>query len=65
MIMARQVVTDTNSAPVVEIFIWLCLVFVILTVITRLGIKLRVVRKTGLDDVVIAISVVSLLSREI
>jgi hypothetical protein len=57
--MVRQTVTANNQAPVVEIFIWLTLVFSILTVITRLSIKMRVVHKTGVDDIAIAISLVS------
>ena len=60
--MSRVTITNDNLAPLIEIFIWFCLVISALTVVVRVIIKLKVVRKIGLDDHLIAISLVLLLS---
>ncbi|MCJ1354572.1 MAG: hypothetical protein MMC33_004561 [Icmadophila ericetorum] len=54
--MAREFISSTNFAPLVEIFIWLGLTTSILTVFVRIGIKWKVIRKIGYDDYLIVSS---------
>ena len=56
--MARAVITDNNLTPLVEIFIWFCLIVIVLVVLIRLAIKLFVIHRLNLDDIFIVISLV-------
>ena len=56
--MARQVISGTNHSPLIDIFTWFGLTISILTVIARVVIKLKVVKRVGCDDYLIAASLV-------
>lgn len=56
--MTRNTITDDSLAPLIEIFIWVCLVISILASIVRVAIKIQVIRKIGLDGYLIAVSLV-------
>ena len=56
--MSRVAITDDNKSPLVEIFIWFCLVTSILTVLIRLIIKRYVLQRFSLDDILILVSLV-------
>ena len=56
--MSRRVISDTDLSPLIDIFIWFCLTVSILTVIARVVIKLKVLKRVGADDYLIAASLV-------
>ena len=56
--MSRVAITIDNKSALIEIFIWLCLVSSILTVLIRLIIKRYVLQKFNLDDILVLASLV-------
>ena len=56
--MPRQVISKNNLSPLIEIIIWFALTVSILTVIVRVVIKLRVLKRVDYDDYFIAASLV-------
>ena len=56
--MARPAITKDNLSPLVEIVIWFCLVFAILTALVRFLTKRYVLHKFELDDIFCFISLV-------
>lgn len=56
--MTRVAITKDNLSPLLEIFIWLCLVISVITVLVRLATKRYTVQRVDLDDYLIFVSLV-------
>ena len=56
--MARVAITADNVSPLIEIITWFTLITSVLTVLVRGGVKVRMLHRTNLDDVFIALSLV-------
>ena len=63
--MARVTITGDDVSPLLEIFIWFCLVISILTFLIRIVTKRYMLRKLDLDDYLIFISLVWMSRRDI
>ena len=63
--MARLTITKDDVSPLLEIFIWFCLVISILTFIIRIVTKRYMLRRVDLDDYLIFISLVWRSRREL
>ena len=60
--MARQVITDSNLSPLLEIFNWLLLCFTVISVLGRTATKFLVIRRIASDDGLILVALVSSLT---
>ena len=56
--MARLTITEDDVSPLLEIFIWFCLVISILTFLIRIVTKRYMLRRVDLDDYFIFTSLV-------
>ena len=56
--MARVAITADNFSPLIEIITWFTLITSVLTVLVRGGVKVRMLHRTNLDDLFIALSLV-------
>ena len=56
--MTRLTITEDDVSPLLEIFIWLCLVIPILTFLIRIVTKRYLLRRADLDDYLLFISLV-------
>ena len=63
--MARLTITKDDVSPLLEIFIWFCLVISILTFLIRIVTKRYMLRRLDLDDYLIFISLVWKSRREL
>lgn len=61
--MTRVAITKDNLSPLLEIFIWLCLVISVITVLVRLATKRYTVQRVDLDDYLIFASLVRISRR--
>ena len=59
--MTRVAITKDNVSPLLEIFIWFCLVVSLITVLVRFVTKRYILHRIDLDDYSIAISLVWIL----
>ena len=56
--MSRQVISKDDLSPLIEIIIWFALTVSVLTVIVRVVIKLRVLKRVDFDDYFVIASLV-------
>ena len=63
--MTRLTITKDDVSPLLEIFIWFCLVISILTFLIRIVTKRYMLRRVDLDDYLIFISLVRISRREL